>query len=67
MNYEIDKQRSKKSIRNPEDKPFLAKFIKEHKYTIMEDIWLARAFQEDGHNVAIVDKEYDGSNKEYLI
>lgn len=25
----------------------------------LEDIWLARAFQEDGHNVAIVDKNYD--------
>lgn len=25
----------------------------------IEDIWLARAFQEDGHNVAIVDKNYD--------
>lgn len=25
----------------------------------LEDIWLARAFQEDGHNVAIVDNNYD--------
>ena len=25
----------------------------------LEDIWLARAFKEDGHNVAIVDKNYD--------
>lgn len=25
----------------------------------LEDIWLARAFQNDGHNVAIVDKNYD--------
>ena len=25
----------------------------------LEDIWLARAFQEDGHTVAIVDKNYD--------
>ena len=25
----------------------------------LEDIWLARAFQEDGHSVAIVDKNYD--------
>lgn len=25
----------------------------------IEDIWLARAFQEDGHNVVIVDKNYD--------
>ncbi len=25
----------------------------------LEDIWLARAFQEDGNNVAIVDKNYD--------
>lgn len=25
----------------------------------LEDIWLARAFQEDEHNVAIVDKNYD--------
>lgn len=25
----------------------------------LEDIWLARAFQEDGHKVAIVDKNYD--------
>lgn len=25
----------------------------------LEDIWLARAFQKDGHNVAIVDKNYD--------
>lgn len=25
----------------------------------LEDIWLARAFQKDGHQVAIVDKNYD--------
>lgn len=25
----------------------------------LEDIWLARAFQKDGHSVAIVDKNYD--------
>lgn len=25
----------------------------------LEDIWLARTFQKDGHNVAIVDKNYD--------
>lgn len=25
----------------------------------LEDMWLARSFQEDGHNVAIVDKNYD--------
>lgn len=25
----------------------------------LEDIWLARAFQQDGHKVAIVDKNYD--------
>ena len=25
----------------------------------LEDIWLARAFQEDGHQVAIVDRNYD--------
>ena len=25
----------------------------------LEDIWLARAFQKDGHKVAIVDKNYD--------
>lgn len=25
----------------------------------LEDIWLARAFQKDGHNVAIVDNNYD--------
>ncbi len=25
----------------------------------LEDIWLARAFQKDGHHVAIVDKNYD--------
>ena len=25
----------------------------------LEDVWLARSFQEDGHKVAIVDKNYD--------
>lgn len=25
----------------------------------LEDIWLARGFQQDGHKVAIVDKDYD--------
>ncbi len=25
----------------------------------LEDIWLARTFQKDGHNVAIIDKNYD--------
>ena len=25
----------------------------------LEDIWLARTFQNDGHKVAIVDKNYD--------
>ena len=25
----------------------------------LEDIWLARAFKEDGHSVVIVDKSYD--------
>lgn len=25
----------------------------------LEDIWLARAFKEDGHNIAVVDKNYD--------
>lgn len=27
----------------------------------LEDIWLARAFQKDGHKVAIVDKNYDAN------
>lgn len=27
--------------------------------TKLEDIWLARAFEEDGHKVAVVDKNYD--------
>ena len=30
----------------------------------LEDIWLARAFQQDGHKVAIVDKNYDESLEE---